>query len=149
VYTVATMKHGWHSSLYAVASEMLYVALTAGIYSAMQQGALDLRPRWLSNCLIVIAVPAFSQSVEYLIHAAAGMPNLKAATIGILCFGLISAMFHLHIMRRGAMLVGEKSRPFSDDLRRMPILVGSFLAAPFLVAMEAARRPWSDDEAAA
>lgn len=143
------MKHGWHSSFYAVASEMLYVALTAGIYSAMQQGALDLKPRWLSNGLIVIGVPAFSQTVEYMIHAAAGTPNLKAATISILCFGLISATFHLYIMRRGAMLVGEKSRPFSDDLKRMPILVGSFLAAPFLAAMEATRRPWEDDEAAA
>ena len=149
VYLIATMKHGWHSELYAIASEMLYVALTAGLYSAMQQGVLDIQPRWFSNFLIVLGVPASSQAVEYFVHTIAGTPNLKAATISILSFGLISATFHLHIMRRGAMLVGKKSRPFSEDLKRMPVLVGSFIAIPFLAVIEAARRPLRDDEAAA
>ncbi len=149
VYLLTTMKHGWHSELHAIAAEMCYVALTAGIYSALQQGALDIRPRWLSNLLIVVAVPVLSQTVEYTVHAIAGTPNLKTAIISILSFGLISAMFHLHIMRKGAMLVGSKGRPFSDDLKRMPSFVISFLAAPVIAAMDAARRQWENDEAAA
>lgn len=149
VYLLTTMKHGWHSELHAIAAEMFYVALTAGIYAALQQGALDVRPRWLSNLLIVLAVPVLSQTVEYTVHAAAGTPNLKTATISILSFGLISAMFHLHVMRKGAMLVGSKSRPFSDDLKRMPALVASFLAAPVIAAIDVTRRQLENDEAAA
>jgi hypothetical protein len=149
IYVLATMKHGWHSELHTIAAEMFYVALTAGIYSALQQRALNVQPRWLSNLIIVGAVPVLSQTVEYVMHAAAGTPNLKTATISVLSFGLLSALFHLHIMRKGAMLVGDESRPFSDDLKRMPSLVVSFVAVPVKAIIEAARRPLENDEAAA
>lgn len=149
VYLLATRKHGFHTGLHAVLAEVFYVAFTAGIYSALQQGALDLQPKWLSNSLIVVGVPVLSQSVEYTIHLAAGTPNLRVATISIMIFGFISALFHLHVMRNGALLVGNKSRPFSEDLKRMPLLVAGFLATPFVAVVETTRRQWENDEAAA
>lgn len=148
-YLIATRKHGMHTGFHAVAIEIFYVALTAGIYSALQQGALNIRPRWLSSSLIVVGVPVLSQSVELAVHLAMRTPNLRAATLGIMAFGFLSAMFHLHVMRNGAMLVGGKSRPFSEDLKRMPSLVAGFLARPFVAIMETTRRQWENDEAAA
>lgn len=148
-YVEATAKHGWHTGFHAVIAEVVYVASTAGIYSALQQKALNIKPRWVSNSLIVVGVPILSQFVEFTIHAAAGTPNLRTVTMGIMIFGLISALFHLHVMRKGAMLVGSKGRPFSEDLRRMPSLLAGFLATPIVIIVGAARRQWKDDEAAA
>jgi hypothetical protein len=149
IYLLTTMKHSSRSELHTIAAEMFYVVLTAGIYSAVQQRVLDVQPRWLSNLIVVAAIPVLSQSVEYIMHVAAGTPNLRTATISVLSFGLLSALFHLHVMRKGAMLVGSESRPFSDDLKRMPSLVVSFIAVPVLAIMEVARRSWENDEAAA
>lgn len=148
-YLIATRKHGLHTGFHAAIAEVVYVALTAGVYSALQQGALDIRPRWLSNSLIVVGVPVLSQSVEYAFHSAIGTPNLRVATFSIMLFGFLSAMFHLHVMRNGAMLVGGKSRPFFEDLKRMPILLAGFLATPVVTVAEVTRRQWENDKATA
>lgn len=130
VYLLSARHHGLASGMYAVVAEICYVGVTAGIYSAMQQAALPVRPRWLSSLLIVVGVPCLSQTVECCIHFLLGTPNLKAATLSIMSFAFFSAAFHLHIMRQGALIVGKDGRPFTDDLRRIPSLVLSFLLIP-------------------
>ncbi len=122
---------GYHAALI----EAIYVCLTAGFYSALQQGAMRVEPRWFANLIIIAGVPVFAQLLDSLIQHAAGTPNLRTASFGMVAWGLLSAAFHLHLMRNGAMLVGEGERSFGNDLRRLPRLIVTFVASPVTLAI--------------
>jgi hypothetical protein len=96
---------------------------------------LDAEPRWLANLVIVLAVPLGSQTTDYLVHSMAGTANVRIATIGTLIFSLVSAMFHLHVMQNGAMLVGKQGHSFASDMKQMPRLVATFFANPVIAAL--------------
>jgi hypothetical protein len=142
---------GHAEGLHAAWIEAIYVCLTAGFYSALQQGAMSLRPLWMSNMVIIAAVPIFSQAIDSLVQYAAGTTHLRAASVGMVLWGLLSSAFHLHLMRNGAMIVGAQSRSFTSDLRRIPWLVATFVAAPVLAIMALLRpaQQAADSEAAA
>jgi hypothetical protein len=112
---------------------------------------MSIRPLWISNTIIIAAVPVFSQTIDSLLQHAAGTTHMRAASIGMVLWGLLSSAFHLHLMRNGALIVGEQSRSFTSDLRRIPWLVATFVAAP-VIAIMALLRPSqqaADSEAAA
>ena len=121
---------GHHRDGGAALVEIAYVTLTSGFFSAVQQGLLSAEPEWLANLGIVVAVPIASQTIDSLIHMAAGTHDLMAATISLMAYALISAAFHLHVMREGAMLKGAGARSFLNDLTRVPQLVASFVSWP-------------------
>ena len=133
-------RHGHHSGLHAAAIEACYVAVTAGFYAALQQRSLSMEPRWLSGLAVVVGVPILAQAIDYLLQHAMGTPNMKAASVGMVCWGLLSAAFHLHLMRHGAMLVGDGSRTLSSDMKRMPRLVATFVAKPVVLVIRAMRK---------
>lgn len=120
------------AALHAGLVEAAHVSLTAGVYASLQQRSLGVRPRWLGNVLIVAGVPMGAQAVDYLLQKAAGTPHMQAASLGMVGWGLLSALFHLHLMRHGSMLVGEGAGTLRSDLRRMPRLVVLFVAAPVM-----------------
>jgi hypothetical protein len=105
----------------------------------------------MSNLVIIAAVPIFSQAIDSLVQYAAGTTHLRAASVGMVLWGLLSSAFHLHLMRNGAMIVGAQSRSFTSDLRRIPWLVATFVAAPVLAIMALLRpaQQAADSEAAA
>jgi hypothetical protein len=124
---VAAMAHsGSHNRLAVVVVELIYVTLTAGFYAGLQQKALALRSRMLGNLVIAGAVPAFSQALDWLAHriTSAGAP--PRATFAVCVFTLISALFHLYVMRRGVFLTGRGSA-LVEDLRRVPRLIAGFV----------------------
>ena len=53
---------------------------------------------------------------------------------------MVSTLFNLYAMRRGALIVGENQQPFSHDMRRMPRLMGGFLAAAPLAILRLLKR---------
>jgi hypothetical protein len=110
--------------------EMVYVLLTAGIFSAWQQQALGLRSRHFAWLVVVVIVPVTSLGADALAHMM--LDHINAHTLGLsaLAFSLVSAMFHWHVMQNGVMLVGEESRSLSSDLRQLPRLLLSFVAMP-------------------
>jgi hypothetical protein len=110
--------------------EMTYVLLTAGLFSAWQQQALSIKPRYLAWLIVVFAVPITSLSVDAVAHSLLDHIDAHALGFGALVFTLISAMFHWHIMQNGVMLVGDQSRSLSSDIRQIPGLLFSFIAAP-------------------
>ncbi len=135
-YFILVARQGHHAGLRSAAVEAVYVALTAGIYSGLQQRAMRLEPRRLANLTILAAVPLSAQLIDFLVQRAAHTPGLATATIGMVGWGLLSASFHLHLMRNGAMLVGAEGRSFGNDLKRIPRLVGTFVASPVLACRE-------------
>ena len=130
----ACMAALWHSSLHTRehfgAVEAAYVLLTAGIFSAWQQQAMNVKPRKLAWTITVLAIPLGSLAADAALHLWLDNGNMRALGIGALIVTVVSGMFHWHVMKHGAMLVGDDSRSFADDMKRMPALAVSFVADP-------------------
>ena len=131
VYLAAMARSGPHGRWAVIAVEMVYVTLTAGVYAGMQQRALGLRSRLLGNFIIVVGVPGLAQCLDWLTHRMVGAAAPHKAIVATSVFTLLSALFHLHVMRRGVFLTGQASRTLADDFRRMPRLVLAFVLLPY------------------
>ncbi len=130
VYCVAMARHGRGGMSAVVLVEMAYVTLTAGVYAGLQQRALQFRSRLLGNGVVVFGVPMLAQILDWTAHRAAGAPAPARATVAVCIFALISALFHLHVMRNGVFLAGH-GHSLADDFRRIPRLIAEFVASPF------------------
>ena len=130
VYLAAMARSRSHDGFAVVLVEIAYVTATAGIYAGMQQRALGIRSRMLGNLVVVLAVPGVAQALDWIAHRTLGATPPSRATIAVCAFTIISALFHLHVMRRGAFLTGRAGRTLRNDFRRMPRLVLGFLMLP-------------------
>jgi hypothetical protein len=123
-----------HSSLHARehfgAVEAAYVLATAGIFSAWQQQALEIKPRRLAWLTVVMAIPIGSLVADSGLHVWLDRGSMRLLGPGALAATLISAMFHWHVMQNGAMRVGAEGRSFFDDMRQMPRLAFTFVWNP-------------------
>jgi hypothetical protein len=139
----ACMAALWHSPLYARehfgAVEAAYVLLTAGIFSAWQQQALDVKPRQLAWVITVLAIPIGSLAGDSALHLWLDHGDMRALGISALIVTVVSAMYHWHIMRNGVMLVGENSGSFMDDVKKLPQLTVSFVCDPIKAVMSRVR----------
>jgi hypothetical protein len=129
VYLVA-LAHSKGRDGVAVVVEIAYVTLTAGLYAGLQQRALGFRSRWLGNLTVVITVPMLAQMLDWLTHRAVGATVPGRATAAVSLFAVVSALFHLHVMRCGVFLTGNCGGSLADDFRRIPRLVIGFVIAP-------------------
>lgn len=129
VYLAAMSRKSFAGSLAVVLVEIAYVSLTAGIYAGMQQRALSLRSRWLGNLIITVGVPGLAQVLDWAAHQVSGAVVTGRATLAVCVFAVLSALFHLHVMRQGAFLTGT-GRSLVDDFRRMPLIVVGFIMRP-------------------
>jgi hypothetical protein len=125
-----------------VLAEIAYVTLTAGVYAGLQQKALGIRSRLMGNTVIVFGVPWLAQAFDWLAHRAAGAPAPPRATIAVLFYATLSALFHLYVMRRGAFLTGREGRTLRNDFRHMPRLIGGFVMSPVMLVSAGAGRLW-------
>lgn len=145
VYLLAMVRSGAHGRLAIVLVEIAYVTLTAGLYAGLQQQALWLRPRFLSNMIVVVAIPWLAQALDWMTHVVAGATPPGRATLAVSIFATLSALYHLHIMRRGVFLTGESGHSLLEDFKRIPRLTLGFLMQPLVIA---ARLGGTEQEAA-
>jgi hypothetical protein len=132
VYLAAMARSGPHGRLAVVLVEVAYVTLTSGLYAGLQQRALELRSRRLGDLIVVLGVPGLAQVFDWLAHHAVGAPAPARATVAVCLFAGVSAMFHLHVMRRGAFLTGHHGNSLREDFRRMPGLAVGFALRPWV-----------------
>jgi hypothetical protein len=132
VYLAAMTRSGLKGGLSIVLVEMAYVTLTSGLYAGLQQRALGFGSRLLGNLTVVFGVPGLAQILDWITHRAAGAAAPGRATLAVCVFATVSALFHLHVMRRGAFLTGRKGRSLVDDFRRIPRLTAGFVLAPVM-----------------
>jgi hypothetical protein len=140
VYLAAMSRSGPHGRLSIVLVEVAYVTLTSGLYAGLQQRALDIRPRLLGNLAVVAGVPLLAQVFDWLTHRAAGAVAPWSATVAVCVFAIVSALFHLHVMRSGAFLTGRRGLEFVEDFRRIPRLAASFVARPVVFVADLSAR---------
>ncbi|HMF53119.1 MAG TPA: hypothetical protein VK593_02135, partial [Edaphobacter sp.] len=135
VYLAAMAHTGSHGALPIVLVEMGYVTLTAGVYAGMQQNALRLRSRLLGNLIVVLGVPGLAQTLDWFTHRLTHTTPTHRTILVVSFFAVLSALFHLHVMRNGGFLTGQ-GRSLLDDFRRVPRFIAGFVLRPvdFLTA---------------
>lgn len=129
IFFFANLQSGWRAALGAMAAEYLFRTLTSGFYGAITQQLSEVEPEWHGALCAMILLPVFSHSLELLVHCLRHTPNLKTSISASVIFTIFSTQFNCYAMRRGAMVVGSRSRSIGADLRAMPRLIAAFVAA--------------------
>lgn len=129
IFFVATMKRGRMEISIAVLVEIIFSCATAGIYAAFTQAMRFAQPAWLAACIVALGIPSALYGVDYLAHVYTGMHHVRPAVTFATGLSVVSTLFNLFIMRRGAMIVGEESQPLWRDLIRIPLLIVQFVIA--------------------
>jgi hypothetical protein len=110
--------------------EAAFVLATCGFFSALQQQSLKIRREALAWLVCVVVVPLVSLGMDAGLHLWIDGRQTVQLGIAALIFTLVSASFHWHLIRNGALLVGEDSGSLTADLRSIPRLTVSYCTAP-------------------
>lgn len=139
LFFAATLRSGLDAAGAAFAIEFAFRAVTSGFFSSVTQAFRRATPNWAATLVVVAGLPFIAHVLEYGVHWIGGTERLGRAMAASVGFTVLSAAFTLHVMRRGALLVGdEDDRPFREDLAEMPRLVAGFAAA----LVRGVRRLW-------
>ncbi len=82
----------------------------------------------MAGFTVAIVLPLLSHSLELLIHWYRGTPHLWTSIGASAAFTAVSTVFNWYAMRKGVFVVGEGSASLGADLRRIPRILGGFLA---------------------
>ena len=126
--------------------EAAFVLLTCGSFSALQQQSLRIRREILAWFCCVIAVPLTSLGCDAALHFWLDGHDTRQLGVAGLVFTLVSATFHWHMIRNGALLVGDEAHTLATDLKRIPKLVGLYFALPVMSAWKWANAAMRRDE---
>ncbi len=129
IFFVATMRRGRAEMSVAVLVEIIFSCATSGIYAAFTQAMRFAQPGWLAACIVALGIPSALYGFDYMAHLYTGMHHVGPAVTFATGLSILSTLFNLFIMRRGAMVVGEDSQPLWRDLIRIPVLLIQFLIA--------------------
>lgn len=128
---VAALRHvEVHARRHFGIVEAAFVLLTCGFFSALQQQSLGLRTERLAWLACVVVVPLTSLGMDAGLHFWLDGRRTEQLGVAAVVFTLVSATFHWHMIRNGALLVGEEAHSLGTDLRRIPRLVVSYFRAP-------------------
>ena len=142
IFFTVNLRAGWRAAAGAMLAEFVWRSATSGGWGAVTQMLCKVRPMWQAVFGSMFVVPLVAHSIEFVIHYSRGTPVLARSILVSVCFTQVSDLFNLYVMYNGAMLVGEGARPFGEDLRRLPALVGGFLLVlPRLAARKIAVAP--------
>jgi hypothetical protein len=129
LFFAVNLTAGWKAALGAMAAEFAYRSLSAGFYGALTQCFRGAEPLWIAGFTVAIVLPVLSHSLELLIHWYRGTPHLRTSIGVSAAFTAVSTVFNWYAMRKGVFVVGEGSDSLAADLRRIPRILGGFLAA--------------------
>lgn len=127
--------------LAAVTVEFVSRFISTGLAGAVVQSFRRSQPAWQANIIVSIILPAFSHTVEFIVHygqehylydlfaASETSARLRTFAISVL-FSVISVLFNLFAMRHGVLLVGagKETQSLATDIKRLPRMVGEFTA---------------------
>lgn len=129
IFFLFNLRAGWHAAGNAMLLEFGFRALTAGLWGALTQAFYEVEPVWAGTLWAVLLIPTVSHLLEWGVHIAGGTQRIKASMISSIIFTVVSTLFNMYAMRRGALLVGPDANSLGNDLRRTPLLIAGFVAA--------------------
>jgi hypothetical protein len=127
VFFAATLSAGMSAAVSAAGTDIAFRVVVAGFCGALVQRASRAGRHPLAAFGALVLVPGLSHVVEALVHARARTPHLGRAVLGSVVVTVFSTCFDLFAMRRGAFVVGAGAGGLTDDLVRLPRLLGQFL----------------------
>jgi hypothetical protein len=130
IFIIAALRSGPHAAIMAGAVDASFRLGMAGVIGACVQHLAQVRPLWLANVSAMGAIPIAAHSIEALVHWEAATPQWRSGFRVSVLVSVITTLFDLYAMRRGALLTGASARPFSEDLRRLPALIVGFVRRP-------------------
>lgn len=128
---VAALRHmEVHARNHFGVVEAAFVLLTCGFFSALQQQSLSIRSEWLAWFCCVVVVPLTSLGCDAGLHFWLDGRQTRQLGAAALVFTVLSATFHWHMIRNGALLVGDEAHSFRTDLKRIPKLTLTYVTQP-------------------
>jgi hypothetical protein len=125
---------GLRAAAGAMLAEFALRSVTSGIYGSITQAFRRSEPAWAAAAATMVILPLLSHSLEFLVHAMRGTPNLGASIGASMAMTACTTLVNLQIMRRGVFIVGPGSGSLLADLRWIAVIVGrgvwTVLAAP-------------------
>lgn len=128
LFFFANLKAGLSAAVGAMSIEAMFYITVAGFYGAATEKFRRTRPAWLATMAMMVLMPALNHTLEFLLHWTGGTRKLTTSIIASIGFSMLSAVFNLFAMRRGAFIVGEDRQTLLDDFRRLPRIIFDFLA---------------------
>jgi hypothetical protein len=129
IFFCVNLTAGLHAAFAALLTELIYRGAASGFYGAITEGFRFAEPEWAASLVVMILLPLTGHSTEFVVHFLRGTANLKTSILASVCFTAVSTLFNLYAMRRGVLITGAGQQTLTSDLKRMPMLIGGFLAA--------------------
>jgi hypothetical protein len=127
IFAVGTLRRGAAVLGAAVLTETAVSVFNAGFYGSIVQLLRNRKPLWLTGLLLVIAIPALGQAIEFAAHSLNHTPHRQVAILASSLLSALSALFNWYAMRHDALLVAEERTSFGRDLKRLPGLIVKFV----------------------
>jgi hypothetical protein len=135
LFFFVNLSAGPEAALAAMFTELTFRATTAGFYGAITQAFSRATPAWAAMLTAMVVLPIATHSLEFGVHWLRGTERLGESVLASAIFTALSTLFNLFAMSRGALIVGAGRASLGQDMRRMPALVGAFIAAPIRLAL--------------
>ena len=115
----------------------VFRVIFGGVNGAIIQAYRNVKPAWHAVLTVPVVLAAFSHVIEFAVltvyDAMTGTHGKTKAIVVSVIVSIISAVFNLFAMRRGALIVRDESmQSFWRDLIRMPWLVFEFISFPLV-----------------
>jgi len=122
VFFSANLQAGGGVAAHVLLVDASYRIPLAGGCAAVVQAMRSARPLWAALLVVLVGVPVFSHSIEFIVHRAAGTPALGTSIEYSVGLSVASSAFELFVMRHGLLIVGPGAGSLADDLRSLPRL---------------------------
>lgn len=137
IYLTAYFKHGMAEAIGVTLALSIFRFLFGGVNGAIIQSYRRVQPAWHAVLTVPLLLAAMSHVIEFVVltgyDQVFGTVGKKNAILISVVVSIISAIFNLFAMRRGALIVRDESmQSFWRDLIRMPWLIFEFISFPLV-----------------
>jgi hypothetical protein len=137
IYLSVYFKHGMAEAIGVTLALSIFRFLFGGVNGAIIQSYRRVQPAWHAVLTVPLLLAALSHVMEFIVltgyDAIFGTVGKKNAILISVVVSIISAIFNLFAMRRGALIVRDESmQSFWRDLIRMPWLIFEFISFPLI-----------------
>ena len=127
LFFFANLGAGFSAAIGSMGLEMAFYITVAGFYGSATEAFRKARPAWLATAMMMFVMPAINHSLEFALHWSSGTKKLTTSIIVSVAFSMLSAMFNLFAMQRGAFIVGAERQSLLEDFRQTPRIIFDFL----------------------
>jgi hypothetical protein len=138
-------KDGLKLAVGAAVAQSVFRIVFGGVNGSIIQSFSKVEPAWHAVLTVPLVLATLSHVIEFFVQTAFDLQtgaNARGTAISIsIVISVISALFNLFAMRRGALLVKDESQQsIWRDLRRMPWLAVEFLSFPLIWTWRRSKR---------